>query len=121
MPFTFGAFLLGSFSVIGLPPMGGSWSKWFLMLGTVDASQWVMMAVLMASSLLSIAYLMPVVVRGFFRTAPAESDGNAGHDEGGIREAPLLCVLPPVATAVGCVVLFFYADEVYRLLTGIVS
>jgi multicomponent Na+:H+ antiporter subunit D len=29
MPFTFGAFLLGSFSVIGLPPMGGSWSKWF--------------------------------------------------------------------------------------------
>ena len=37
-----------------------------------------------------------------------------------MSEAPLLCVLPPVATAVGCVVLFFYADEVYRLLTGIV-
>ncbi len=37
MPFTFGAFLLGSLSVIGLPPMGGSWSKWFLMLGAAEA------------------------------------------------------------------------------------
>jgi multicomponent Na+:H+ antiporter subunit D len=38
----------------------------------------------------------------------------------GIHEAPLLCVLPPVFTAVGCIVLFFFADDIYRLLTGIV-
>jgi multicomponent Na+:H+ antiporter subunit D len=121
MPFTFAAFLLGSFSVIGLPPMGGSWSKWFLMVGAADATQWPMMAVLMLSSLLSIAYLMPVVARAFFRPPPADDHHNSGHDGGsGIREAPLLCVLPPVATAFGCVVLFFYADEVYQLLTGIV-
>jgi multicomponent Na+:H+ antiporter subunit D len=121
MPFTFGAFLLGSFSVIGLPPMGGSWSKWFLMMGAADASRWPMMAVLMASSLLSIAYLMPVVVRGFFRTAPADEHHNPGSDGGsGIREAPLLCVLPPVMTAIGCIVLFFFAERVWSLLTGIV-
>jgi multicomponent Na+:H+ antiporter subunit D len=58
-------------------------------------ASWLMMAVLMASSLLSIAYLMPVVVRGFFRPAPA--DGHHGNPGGGIHEAPLLCVLPPVA------------------------
>ncbi len=116
MPFTFGAFLLGSISVIGLPPMGGAWSKWFLILGAADAEQWIMMAVLMASSLLSIVYLMPVVVRGFFRPAPADDDhGNPGE---GIHEAPLLCVLPPVATALGGIALFFWADEVWRLLTG---
>jgi multicomponent Na+:H+ antiporter subunit D len=120
MPFTFGAFLLGSFSVIGLPPMGGSWSKWFLMLGAADASQWVMMAVLMASSLLGIAYLMPVVLRGFFRPAPDEGGGNPGHHGAGIHEAPLLCVLPPVVTAIGGIVLFFFADEVWNLLTGMV-
>jgi multicomponent Na+:H+ antiporter subunit D len=118
MPFTFGAFLLGSFSVIGLPPMGGSWSKWFLMLGAADANQWPMMAVLMVSSLLSIAYLMPVVVRGFFRTAPAGGSGNPGHADGGIHEAPLLCVLPPVATAIGGIVLFFFAERVWNLLAG---
>jgi multicomponent Na+:H+ antiporter subunit D len=120
MPFTFGAFLLGSFSVIGLPPMGGSWSKWFLMMGAADASQWLMMVVLMASSLLSIGYLMPVVVRGFFRPAPDDSSGGTGHGGSGIHEAPLLCVVPPVLTAIGGIVLFFFADRVWNLLTGMV-
>ena len=121
MPFTFGAFFLGSLSVIGLPPMGGSWSKWYLMLGTIDAGQLAMMVVLMASSLLSIGYLMPVVARAFFRPSPADGHGNPG-DVGklGIREAPLLCVMPPVLTGIGCVALFFYADDIYRLLIGIV-
>ena len=116
MPLTFGAFLLGSLSVIGLPPMGGSWSKWFLMLGAAEAQQWVMMVVLMASSLLSIGYLMPVVVRGFFRPAPVDDH----HGATGIHEAPLLCVLPPVFTALGGIVLFFYADDIWRLLMGMV-
>jgi multicomponent Na+:H+ antiporter subunit D len=119
MPFTFLAFLLGSFSVIGVPPMGGSWSKWFLILGAVEAEQWAMMVVLMASSLLSIGYLMPVVGRGFFRQASAADHDRPGAGSG-IHEAPLLCVLPPLVTAIGCVVLFFYADEIYALLTGIV-
>jgi len=122
MPFTFGAFLLGSLSVIGLPPMGGSWSKWFLMLGAAEAGQWVMMLVLMASSLLSIAYLMPVVVRGFFRPPPADGHGDQdGGDRLKIREAPLLCVMPPLLTGIGCVVLFFYAEDIYLLLMGIVT
>ncbi len=119
MPFTFGAFLLGSLSVIGLPPMGGSWSKWYLILGAVEADQLVMMLVLMAGSLLSIAYLMPVVVNAFFRAPPAEGESNDGTPSG-LAEAPLLCVLPPVLTGIGCVVLFFYADDIYKLLTGIV-
>jgi multicomponent Na+:H+ antiporter subunit D len=118
MPFTFGAFLLGSLSVIGLPPMGGSWSKWFLIMGAAEAHRWPMIVVLMTSSLLSIGYLMPVVVRGFFRPAPA--DDHHGNPGGGIHEAPLLCVLPPVVTALGGVALFFFADDVWRLLTGIV-
>ena len=120
MPFTFGAFLLGSLSVIGLPPMGGSWSKWYLMLGALEAEQMFMMAVLMASSLLSIGYLMPVVARGFFRDAPLEHEHEHESDrEGsGIREAPLLCVLPPVLTGIGCVVLFFFAEDLYLLLAG---
>ncbi len=127
MPFTFGAFLIGSLSVIGLPPTGGSWSKWFLVLGAMDAEARFMVLVLLASSLLSIGYLMPVVARGFFLPAPADGDDHGGSDHQtdhqpartGIREAPLLCVLPPVFTAIGCVVLFFYADSIYQLLSGI--
>ena len=37
MPVTMLAFLIGSLSIIGLPPLGGSWSKWTLALGALDA------------------------------------------------------------------------------------
>ena len=39
MPITFGAFLVGAVSIIGLPPFGGSWSKWLLVLGAIQADQ----------------------------------------------------------------------------------
>jgi multicomponent Na+:H+ antiporter subunit D len=124
MPFTFGAFFLGSLSVIGLPPMGGSWSKWYLVLGALDAEQVTMMVVLMVSSLLSIGYLMPVVGNAFFRAPPVAEGDEDGHgqplDEHRF-EAPLLCVLPPVVTGIGCIALFFYAEEIYQLLTGVVT
>ena len=126
MPFTFGAFLIGALSIIGVPPLAGSWSKWYLMLGAADAGHMVIIGVLMVSSLLNIAYLIPVVARGFFLPAPsaniaAQSAGAAAvpADPGGIHEAPFLCVLAPCLTAAGCIALFFLADPIYRLLAPI--
>jgi len=113
MPFTFGAFCIASFSIIGLPPLGGAWSKWYLVTGAFEADQPWMAGVFMLSSLLSIGYLMPIVVRAFFRPLP---DG----EEEGIREAPLLMLLPICATALACFVIFFYADAVYALLAPVV-
>ncbi|MFH1568783.1 MAG: proton-conducting transporter membrane subunit [Gemmatimonadota bacterium] len=113
MPITMSAFLVGSLSVIGLPPFGGAWSKWYLALGAVDAGRVALVAVLMISSLLNVAYLMPIGVRAFFMGPSGAAAGEAG---GGLREAPLLCVVPLALTAVGCLVLFFCADAVYRLL-----
>jgi len=126
MPFTMGAFFLGSLSIIGLPPMGGSWSKWHLALGAAQADQHIFIGVLMISSLLSIGYLMPVVGRAFFIAPPPEDDHHDHHDEHhhdvsvlhswGLAEAPFLCFIPPCITAVGCIVLFIYGDALYTLL-----
>ena len=57
MPITMAAFLIGSLSIIGLPPMGGAWSKWHIMLGAAEADQLIFVFVFMASSILSAAYL----------------------------------------------------------------
>ncbi len=116
MPFTFGAFLIGAISIIGLPPFGGSWGKWLLMVGAADADQKVMIGVLMVSSLLNVAYLLPIVGKGFFL-----KDDNNLKKTTGIAEAPLLCVLPPVMTAFGCLVLFFLAGEIQTFLTPLVA
>ena len=122
MPFTMAAFFLGALSIIGLPPTGGSWSKWYLLLGAAEGPGLVFMGVLMLSSLLSIAYLMPLVARAFFVPAPATGDAEHGEAVGtGIREAPLLCVVPLCLTALGCLLLFVYAGPLYELLLPIAA
>jgi len=108
MPITMTAFLIGSLSIIGLPPTGGMWSKWYLALGTVDAGQFVLLAVLMVSSLLNIAYLLPIPVRAFLQKP------ERGKIKG-IQEAPLPCLAAILFTSFGCVALFFYPDPLYRL------
>ncbi|MDE1174322.1 MAG: monovalent cation/H+ antiporter subunit D family protein [Parvibaculaceae bacterium] len=112
MPFTFAAFAIGALSIIGIPPTGGAWSKFYLMLATLDAHQQVLLIVLMASSLLNVIYLLSIPARAFF----LPEAGTALRGFGTLKEAPLLCVLPPCLTAIGTIVLFFHADRIYWLI-----
>lgn len=123
MPFTMGAFVIGALSIIGLPPMGGAWSKWHLMLGAADAGQYVFIGVWMLSSLLSVAYLMPVIGRAFFQApdpAPA-SVGAAAVTGDGIQEAPIMCLLAMGISSVGTFILFFFAGDIANLIAPIVG
>ena len=67
----------------------------------------------MISSLLNIAYLMPIPLRAFF-SAPPGNDAASG-----IREAPLPCLIAISITTVGCLALFFYPEPLYRLASHI--
>lgn len=122
MPFTFGAFLIGAISIIGLPPLGGAWSKLALMIAAADTGQIIMIGVLMLSSVLNVAYLLPLVVRGFFTPQPTRALGSAATYDGlsGIQEAPAFCIVPPCLTAFGCILLFFFAEPLRRFLEQIV-
>ncbi|TWU16452.1 proton-conducting transporter transmembrane domain-containing protein [Allorhodopirellula heiligendammensis] len=122
MPLTFAAFLVASVSIIGLPPGGGAWSKWFLAIGTVETHQYFLMAALMISSLLNIAYLVPIPMRAFMKASSdqPEDDGAAGGSWfAEMQEAPLLCVVPLCITAIGSVALFFVAQWLYEVLLPI--
>lgn len=123
MPFTFAAFLIGSLSIIGLPPLGGTWTKWWLMLGAFDSGKIAVVFVLLLSSLLNILYLLPIVFRAFFLPAPKfaslGAEGVAVPD--GLERKYWLVVLPPCVTAFACLVLFVYADRIVDLLKPIVT
>ena len=111
MPFTFGAFLLASISIIGLPPGGGAWSKWLLAVGAADRGMLFLLAALMISSLLNIAYLVPIPILAFM--TPKDEQPQA------FKEGPMMCVVPLCITAVGSVLLFFFADAIYDVLLPI--
>ena len=115
MPWTMLAFLIGSLSIIGLPPAGGTWSKFYLALGSLDAGQTWMVAVLMISSVLNIAYLLPIPARAFFSKPPP------GVEYAGTNEAPLPCLIAIGVTSLGCLWLFFAPDVLYQLASAITA
>lgn len=109
MPITFAAFLLGAMSIIGLPPLGGFLSKWYLVIGTLESGQIGLMALLLISSLLNAAYFLPIIYRAWF----AEPEEGA---EEGIQEAPLLCLIPLCLTALGSFGLFLWPQPFLDLI-----
>ena len=109
MPLTMTAFFFGALSIIGLPPTGGFLSKWYLVLGSLEAGQTAVLVVLLTSSLLNAAYFMPIVYRAFF------SPSDTAETENRIREAPLFCIAPLTITALISILLFFYPQPFFRL------
>ncbi|MFM1816198.1 MAG: hypothetical protein RLZ98_2893 [Pseudomonadota bacterium] len=125
MPLTMAAFVIGSLSIIGLPPFGGAWSKWWLMIGALDAGKQFVVAVLMLSSLLNVWYLLSIPIRAFFtpehKTVSVSAAAAAGNDlPNGLERRHPLVVIAPCVTAAGCLALFFYADAIVALLQPIV-
>jgi len=118
MPITMAAFLIGSLSIIGLPPLGGTWSKWYLVLGTLEAGELALLGVLVVSTLLNIAYLIPIPVRAFFAS---DADAGSEREGGGLREAPITCVIAIVITAAGSVALFLNPDPLYALMAEVAN
>ena len=106
--------LIGALSVIGLPPLGGAWSKLMLAVGAAEAGYLSLIAVLMISSLLNVAYLLGPVARGFFM-APQ----NPGETT--LQEAPKACLFAMLVSAGGCIALFFYADSIHQILLPMVG
>ena len=106
MPLTMGAFLIASISIIGLPPFGGFWGKWYLALGSLDGNYAVFVGVLMLSTLLNIAYLLPIPIRAFFA-------GDRGAVV--IGEAPVACLIAMAVTTTMCLLLFFYPAPILQL------
>jgi multicomponent Na+:H+ antiporter subunit D len=109
MPFTMMAFFFGALSIIGMPPCGGFLSKWYLVLGALEADKIAILVVLLFSSLLNAAYFMPVVYRAFF--CPPED----ARFEARVQEAPFFCVAPPVITALISIGLLIYPQPFMQL------
>ena len=100
MPWVFAAFFVGALSIIGIPPLGGSWSKFMLMVGAADAGYIAILVVLGLSSLLNVYYLLEPLSRAFFREKIKLVQ---------VKRHPLV-VIPPVMTALISISLFFYNE-----------
>jgi multicomponent Na+:H+ antiporter subunit D len=80
MPWTFLAFTLAAAAMVGIPPTSGFFSKWYLALGLAAAQQWVLLGLLIFSSLLTAGYFARVIERVFARRPGVEDVMRDGVD-----------------------------------------
>jgi multicomponent Na+:H+ antiporter subunit D len=133
MPWTFAAFGLAALSMIGAPPVGGFVSKWSLLVGAVDAHAYIILAVLIASTLLNAAYFAPIIYRAYFgKPSAAAGHGHHGlsdhsHDEGHHDdhhhhgEAAPAMLVPLCLTAAISVALGFFPDVFLKLANAVLQ
>ncbi|MGP9665134.1 complex I subunit 5 family protein [Halomonas sp. AOP22-C1-8] len=101
MPLTSLAFTVGAFGMIGLPPVAGFITKWYLGIGAIQADMYWVVAVLVSSSALNALYFLPIVHRLWFRVGPAHGNGSWPKDQRlGRLETHGWLLWPAVFTAV---------------------
>jgi formate hydrogenlyase subunit 3/multisubunit Na+/H+ antiporter MnhD subunit len=81
MPLTMTAFAVAAAGMAGIPLVAGFVSKWYLLIGSVEAGQAIFAGALLLSGMLNIAYFWPIVYQAFF-----ESPDD--HDEKPLLEGP---------------------------------
>ena len=68
-PFTMLIFSISALAMVGIPPLNGFISKWFLAIGTLEAGRPVYLVVILVSSLLNAIYYLPIIINAFFGTS----------------------------------------------------
>jgi multicomponent Na+:H+ antiporter subunit D len=95
MPLTMTAFTIGAFGMIGVPPIAGFISKWYLGIGALAGDEGWVVAVLALSTVLNAAYFLPVVYAGWFKEPAGVWEETK---PGGRLETPALLLMPVLAT-----------------------
>lgn len=110
MPWSMAAFTVCAFGMIGIPPMAGFVSKWYLGLGAMTSdAPWVPW-LLVGSSLLNAAYFLPLLRLAWFEPAPASWPQERSF---GARETSLMLLVPTVFTALTAVAVGLFASLPY--------
>ncbi|HEU4344584.1 MAG TPA: monovalent cation/H+ antiporter subunit D family protein [Candidatus Binatia bacterium] len=99
MPWTMAAFTASALSMVGIPPAAGFFSKWYLLLGGIDAGNWIFVATILFSSLLTAVYFFRVLEQVY---AAQTKDGSAYKN---VSDPPAGMLLPTVVLGAGVLLL----------------
>lgn len=110
MPFTMGGLVATALSIVGVPPTCGFFSKWYLLLGALEAGHYGFLAALIFSSLVSMVLFFRVFEWAFFSSQHEKAED--GHTGSSLQEAPAQMVVPLLLVAAGLVALGLFSGEI---------
>ncbi|HEY5626927.1 MAG TPA: proton-conducting transporter membrane subunit [Nitrospira sp.] len=80
MPWTSVALIITALSMIGIPPTGGFFGKWYMVLGALEAKNYWAVAAIFTSTLLTLAYFVRIIERMFgYRTTHVPSSSRVAE------------------------------------------
>jgi multicomponent Na+:H+ antiporter subunit D len=91
MPWTCAAFIIAGLSLIGVPLTAGFVSKWHLITAAINSGWWIVVIMILMSSLMAIIYIGRVIEVFCFKdvSSTTQSDSHIS-----VKEAPLSMLLP---------------------------
>jgi len=102
MPVTFITTVVAAFSISGIPPLNGFFSKWMIYRGIIDAKSIIFIAAAMFGSALTLASFIKVLHSTFL--------GVPGEKYKKIKEVPITMTLPMIVLALLCVLFGVFAS-----------
>ncbi len=108
MPITMGCFIIAAISMVGVPPTAGFFSKWYLILGAIDAQKWFFVAFLLLSSLMVAVAFFRIIQSTFFKP----SENHNAHEEPLRDEVPFSMLLPIVVITVSLLIIGFLSGQI---------
>lgn len=108
MPWTMSAFTLSALGMIGLPPLVGFVSKWYLGFGALESGQDWIVVFLVVSTLLNAGYFLPLIYRAWFME-PQGRRGDNWPEKAGL-ETDWTLLFPPLITAALVLLLGLWAQ-----------
>lgn len=117
MPITFVCFTVLSLSLIGIPPTGGFYSKWYIATASLEASgigafSWIVPVILLASALLTAGYLLDISIKAFLNNEETEIKA--------VKEpVPMVAVL--VVLAVISVFGGIFTEQTHSIMSAVAS
>jgi len=111
MPVTAVVFLIAAFSIIGIPPTCGFFSKWYLITGAIGAGQWLFIGALLFSSLINALIFFRIIEIGYFPKFD-ESEQESHNEAIVVSEAPVTMMIPMILTAISLIIIGIYTNEI---------
>jgi multicomponent Na+:H+ antiporter subunit D len=107
-PWLTGSLVVVALGMIGLPPTGGFFGKWYIILGALEAGDYVSVAAVVLSTLLTLAYFVKLF-EGIFRQTSTRLDIQSG-------EIPLSFKLTLGVTSAAIMILGLFSAPIVQLL-----
>lgn len=119
-PWTMAAFTVAALSMVGLPPLAGFFSKWYLVLGTIEGSRWIYLVVILLSSLLNAVYFFRILEKVYLRSRVKDKTEEGFSDNVKQDEVVPSMLIPTLVLAVGLIVLgilnVVIVDQIYKMM-----